>query len=391
MTANKPKATKKPTKTTRTKIIKNTDVAKNTAKTATPLAVTTNEKPKTKNSKKKKLLITALVIFLILALSTMYFGFRILNAGSNIVNGSVLNVFTKSEPLQVDQYGRANMLIFGTSEDDAGHSGALLADSIMVLSVNPETKEANTVSIPRDLWVKYSEPCTVGYEGKINAVYFCGINNGKTEDQASRDLANTVGAITGFDIQYYAKVNYAVVRDSVNALGGIDVTIASEDSRGIYDVNTGIRLPNGVSTLDGQKALDLSRSRNSGGGYGLSRSNFDREINQQLILKALQEKALKAGILANPLKVTRLFESLGNNIATNLPSSQVQSAIKISQSLPGGNIKTIDLAEKGNPILTTGRIGSQSVVVPSLGTFDYSAIREVILRTVTATKTNNNS
>lgn len=348
------------------------------------------EKTKVKNSIKKKFAIVTLFLFAILALITLYFGIRIYNAGGNIVGGNLLNAFTKSEPLQIDEFGRANFLIFGTSEDDVNHPGAMLADSIMVLSVNPETKEANTVSIPRDLWVKYSQPCTVGYEGKINAVYFCGIDNGKSEKEASQDLANTVAKVIGVDVQYYVKVNYGVVRDAVNALGGIDVTINSPDPRGIYDVNTGIRLPNGVTTLDGQKALDLSRARNSGGGYGLSRSNFDREQNQQLILKALQNKALDTGILANPLKVARLSESLGNNVITNLPSSQLQSALKVARDLPGNNIVSLDLATKDNYLLTTSRIGIQSVVVPVSGLFDYTAIHSTIRQAFSASSTATN-
>lgn len=331
-----------------------------------------------KTSKKKKFFRIVLIILALLAVVTLYFGIRIYNAGGNVFNGGLLNVLTKSEPLQVDKFGRSNILIFGTSEDDEGHSGALLADSIMVLSVNPETKEANTVSIPRDLWVKYSEPCTVGNEGKINAVYFCGIDNGKTEEQASQGLADTVATVIGTDVQYYVKVNYTVVRDAVDALGGIDVVINSSDPRGIYDVNTAISLPNGRSTINGEQALALSRARNSEGGYGLPRSNFDREKNQQLILKAMQTKALSSGVLSNPLKVARLSESLGDNIVTNLPSSQVKPALSIAQNLPSDNIVPIDLASKENPLLTTGAIGGQSVVVPVLGTYNYTAIHATI-------------
>jgi len=341
-------------------------------------------KPKIKSSKQQKFVRIFLAILALFVVITLYFGIRIYNAGGNIVGGDLLNVFTQNEPLQVDKYGRSNTLIFGTSEDNGNHSGAMLADSVMVLSVDPETKEANTVSIARDLWVKYSVPCSVGYEGKINAVYFCGADNGKTEEQASQDLADAVARVIGTDVQYYVKVNYTVVRDAVDALGGIDVAIDSSDPRGIYDVNTGIRLPNGIANLDGEQALALSRARNSDGGYGLSRSNFDREKNQQLILKAMQTKALSTGVLSNPVRVARLSESLGNNIVTNLPSSQVQSALSIARNLPSDNIVPIDLATKENSLLTTGTIGNQSVVVPALGLYTYSAIHAAIEQAFTA-------
>lgn len=327
---------------------------------------------------KNKIIRAALIFILVFFLVIGYFGYRLYSAGDGVFGGSLLTAFTKNEPLQVDKYGRANFLIFGTSEDDEGHSGKLLADSIMVLSVNPETYEANTISIPRDLWVKYPETCTVGSEGKINATYFCGINNGKSEQDASLDLAKVVSTVIGTDIQYYAKINYSVVRDSVNALGGIEVVINSSDSRGIYDVNTGINLPNGTVQLNGEQALALARARNSEGGYGLPRSNFDREKNQQLILKAIQDKAKSTGILANPFNITRLSESVGDNVVTNVPSSQLKSILDVSKNTQSSNIETIDLASKENPLLTTARINNQSAVVPIAGTFDYSQIHDLI-------------
>lgn len=59
---------------------------------------------------------------------------------------------------------------------------------------------------------------------------------------------------------------------------------------GIYDPNVNLRLPAGVSHLDGKTALKLARARNAAGGYGLHRSNFDREMNQQRIISAIFRK-----------------------------------------------------------------------------------------------------
>lgn len=340
-----------------------------------------------KSLMKNKIIRAALIFILVFFLVIGYFGYRLYSAGDGVFGGSLLTALTKNDPLQVDKYGRTNFLIFGTSEDDEGHSGKLLADSIMVLSVNPETYEANTISIPRDLWVKYPENCTVGSEGKINATYFCGINNGKSEQDASLDLAKVVSTVIGTDVQYYAKINYSVVRDSVNALGGIEVVINSSDSRGIYDKATDLTLPNGVVVLDGEQALDLARARNAKGGYGLPRSNFDREKNQQLILKAMQDKAKSTGILANPLNITRLSESIGDNIVTNVPSSQLKSILDLSKNTQSSNIETIDLVSKENPLLKTAPINGQSAVVPVAGVFNYSQIHALIEQEFT---TNNN-
>ena len=62
-------------------------------------------------------------------------------------------------PLATGPDGRVNILIFGTSQDDAAHStgsggqGMWLTDSIQLLSINPVDHTAVMVAVPRDTWV----------------------------------------------------------------------------------------------------------------------------------------------------------------------------------------------------------------------------------------------
>lgn len=340
-----------------------------------------------KGTNKKRVLVSIMIGFLVLVFTLATFVFyKLYVTGNSIFSGKILDAVIKNQPLQTDKNGRANFLIIGTSEDDVGHSGAMLTDSIMVVSVDPATYKGNTISIPRDLWVQYEPGCILGNQGKINAVYFCAKNAGKSDDEAIKAMTRSVSTVTGLDIPYYAKINYAVIRDSVTALGKIKVNITSGDPRGIYDTNTNIKLPNGPSTIDGETALKLARARNSGAGYGLSRSNFDRELNQQLIAKAIFEKAHSSGVITNPVTLTQLIDSLSKNIVTNIPTNQLKSLKTVANNTQINNITTIDLAPKQEPLLITGSKNGQSIVTTTMSLFDYSLIQQAIATAIASTQ-----
>jgi polyisoprenyl-teichoic acid--peptidoglycan teichoic acid transferase len=342
-------------------------------------------------SRKKKILLSLAVIAGLIAIAGLIFFIRIDHDVHKTFKGRVFSALTKHDPLKQDSNHVTSMLIFGNSSDDPHHGGALLADSIMVLSINNQTHKAYTVSVPRDLWVQYGMKCSNGTEGKINAVYQCALrNNGHHEGKASEAFKDKVASVLGIQIQYYAKVNYGFVRDSVNALGGVDVTINSSDPRGIldrtFDKNCpngpytcyNLKYPNGPVHLDGEHALYLSRARNAKGGYGLPQSNFDREINQQLVVDAIRKKALSTGVLANPLKVMNLANSFGTNISTNIHTSELQSAVDALRNIANKSITSIPLHGKTNPVVTTGMQGSQSIVLPTAGLYDYSQLQSTM-------------
>ena len=307
-----------------------------------------------------------------------WYAYRIISGASGIFTGNYLDLLRGRQPLERDQFGRSNVLVFGTTEDGERGGFDLLTDSILVVSIDQDTKQGNMISIPRDLWVEYNQQCPNGTAGKVNAIYSCGIQNGLSELAASEAFADIISEVIGTDIQYVTKVNQVVLRQVVDTLGGIEVTIESPDPRGIFDVATGLELPNGPVTIDGETALDLSRARNAKGGYGLPRSNFDREQNQQKIIRAIQREALSTGTLANPNRVIGLAESLGDNVITNLPSRQIRTVIDIARNANADAIETIDIANGDTQVVTTGQQFGQSIVLPIAGLYNYSEIHELI-------------
>jgi len=334
---------------------------------------------------------TFIALFIILALLGGYLGIKALIASGRLFGGNFLDLFGSGQPLKTDQFGRSNIVLFGTSEDDEGHDGASLTDSILVISVDQKKNNAFMFSVPRDLYVDYGEACNSGYEGKINEVYACGRGDSMTDEaerQGQQALQDMVGEVYGMDVQYAAKVNYKVVRESVDAIGGVDVTISSRDPRGVLDRNFDwrcnyqcykVQYSNGKHHLNGEQALFLAQARGeSAPTYGFEESNFDRERNQRMIITAMLKKANSSGTLANPVKVSNLLDALGDNVRTNFVAGEIKTLARLGKDIKSDTIQNVDFYKEGEAVFTTDNISGMSVVVPTAGTFDYSEIHALI-------------
>ncbi len=317
-----------------------------------------------------KIVIIVLSLIIVLMISVAIFGYMLLSHTANVFKGNPMDILIGTE-LARDENNLTNVLIFGTSEDAEGHGGGLLTDSILVASIDQDKKTSKIFSIPRDLWVNYTVPggdvmnCVVGTQGKINATYMCALNEYKNnKDQASRYFARKISEITGLSLHYYVALDWSALKTVVDELGGIDVDVYADDENGIHDTCQHLDLPRGMNYgLDGDKALKLARARNAGcdngGDFGLSRSNFDREINQQRIFNAIKNKAFSMGLLTKPTKVIRLIDSLGNNVKTNITMAEVRTLIDVATNLEG-EVQSIPTVDQ----FGVGRIGVQSVVLP---------------------------
>jgi polyisoprenyl-teichoic acid--peptidoglycan teichoic acid transferase len=355
------------------------------------------EKASKPRSKAKRIIKWFFILLLIALIGVGgYIGVKTFLASGNVLRGSLFDI-VQSQPLKTDANGRSNFVVFGTAEDDEGgeHGGANLTDSIMVISVNQTTKDAYMISIPRDLWVTYADTCTVGNQGKLNAAYYCASDDGANEAAGAAALQAQVGEILGLDVQYYIHLNFTAVVDAVDAVGGVSVLIESDDPRGIFDDNFDwkcnykcnyVKYPNGQTpVMDGEHALALARARGaSGNTYGLPNANFDREKNQQKIIKALREKALSAGTLTNVGAVTGLIDALGNNLRTNIETKEIRTLMTLGTDISDSNIRSLPLVGEDVSYVKTGSINGQSIVQPSLGIYDFSGIQAYIQKNLTS-------
>ncbi len=190
--------------------------------------------------------------------------------------------------------GAENYLIVGVDSasrldpDDPvriGRSGELKTDTIMILRIDPGTKDAKLLSLPRDLWVPLAG---TGYSRKINAAVEVG---------GPQMLVRTIAENFGIEANHYVQVDFAAFRRLVDAIDGVTVYIPSR----ARDKQTGLdQRRAGCVTLDPVQALAYVRSRHYeqliDGEWELDPSaDFGRIDRQQdFIVRALR-KAVDRG------------------------------------------------------------------------------------------------
>lgn len=335
---------------------------------------------------KERLTLKRVVItFLILVMLVVgWVGGKFLYNAQKLFGGNIFGVFSSTK-LKGEDDGRVNILLAGNSADDVGHNGGQLTDSIMVISIDTKNNKAFMLSIPRDLWVR------VPGDGrqKINGAYVVGENTNYKRDGYPEGgmgaLEQVVSQNLGMPIQYYALVNYNAMKQAVDAVGGVDITVKSDDPRGLYDPNIDwttkgplVKLTNGPHHLNGQQALNLARARgDSYRSYGFAGSDFTRTENQRQLLLALKTKAVSAGTLANPAKLTNLSDAIGNNVQTDFKLSEVRRLYDIMKNVSNNNIQSLSLNDANGKSLLEGytTAGGQSALVPAAGVDDFSDIQ----------------
>lgn len=375
------------------------------------------ERKKTKKKKHKVLrrVIIVVVLLLIIAAGCVYGYFNDFIA--KVTDGGSLLGFLTSDPdtpLQKDENGRTNILIFGTegfSMDNPQYDGGWLTDSMMLLSVNQETGDAKAINLPRDL--KAVRTCTA--TGKLNEVYFCeyqkAVNKSaeekrKAEAEGARKLAAVFEDVLGVKVHYRIHANWGAVTKIVDAIGGIDVvfvygdqtwdgdetTIKTTSPKGLADNyrngKYGIQYPNGqVVHLGGWQALGVARVRNAHGGYGAANGNFSREYFQQRVLEAIVHTAKKKNITSDIFAVMKIKDAVGDNLRTDIKDTEIKTFIKLANTLNLAKIDNISLYstdDKPSPLMTTGTINGISYVLPSAGVGNYTNIRAYIKRKFSA-------
>lgn len=311
-----------------------------------------------------------------------FLGWKVFSNTGKIFGGNVISnigALVNSAPLKGQETGRVNILLAGNSSDDVGHDGASLTDSIMIVSIDTKNNKAFMLSIPRDFWVNIPG---VGYR-KINEANYWGDENGFSENGYPEGgmglLEKTIETNLEIDLHYYALINYGAFKDTVDAVGGITVTIESSDSRGLYDPTFqaweggALKLSNGPHELDGNTALKLARARGHDGGYGYSSSDFVRTENQRKMLIALKNKAVSAGTLSNPLKIGNLLDSIGDNVKTDFKLNEMMTLAGLGKKI--SDIKSLSFQSEDIQLLSnyTSPTG-QSALIPSTGLGDYTDI-----------------
>ncbi len=207
---------------------------------------------------------------------------------------------------EVKQEGITNIALFGVdSRDENAFKGN--TDSIMILSLNANTKKVKIISIMRDTFVPM-EYQGKNYYAKINSAYSKGPGNRNPEH-----AIKTLNQNFDLDISEYATVNFFGMTDIIDSVGGITATITKDEltwkgndhpnlnncmdeicrEMGLNPKKYYIHTP-GEQTLNGVQAVAYARVRHCTSAWG-TRDDFGRTDRQRHVMQELFNKATKMG------------------------------------------------------------------------------------------------
>src|SRR5690349_2047102 len=232
--------------------------------------------------------------------------------------------------LQHGQQVSVLLLGMGGYENDA----PFLTDSIMAVTIDPNSHRVMMASIPRDMVARMNlqtNPNSI-WTNKINAAYevpytsiICCVAPQYTGPNGGGHAAeHEVGKVTGLTFDRYIAIDFVAFRDMVNALGGVDVCLTSNlDDYSYPDYSNGyhpIHFKAGCQHLNGEQALEVARSRHA--QQPQQASDFGRAKRQQDIMQAIKQKATTVNGFA---KAPALLSALQKNINTDMTPSDMKA------------------------------------------------------------------
>lgn len=278
----------------------------------------------TRKKKKKWLWITLSIIGL-LVLSTGGYAFYLYKSAADTVASIHEDIDReksdkRSEKVEFVEKDPISILLMGVDEreGDRGRS-----DSLILMTVNPNTNSTQMVSIPRDT---RTEIIGKGKQDKINHAYAFG---------GTEMAIATVEHFLDVPVDYFVKINMESFQDTVDAVGGVEVNNTLNFSYGGYD------FPEGSITLDGKKALAYTRMR-----YEDPRGDFGRQDRQRQVIEAVIKKG------ANISSITKFGDMFGvvrDNVKTNLTFDEMWE-IQANYKAASQNLEQFQVKGSGDKI-----------------------------------------
>ncbi|RIK20541.1 MAG: hypothetical protein DCC51_07375 [Anaerolineae bacterium] len=225
---------------------------------------------------------------------------------------------------------RVNILLLGIDRRP-GEAFVSRTDSMMVISVDPQTDTASILSIPRDLYVQIP-----GYgQDRINTALVYGAREGDYLDGAALAM-QTVSSNLGIPINHFVLVDFGAFVRTIDLLEGIDVQVPYEINDSMYpDMDYGydpLYIPAGLQHFDGQTALKYARTRHAD-------SDFNRAYRQQQVLFAARSKALSLGLTQMLVRAPSLYREVEDGVRTDLSLEQILRLAKTIGDIPSENMR----------------------------------------------------
>jgi len=229
---------------------------------------------------------------------------------------------------------RVNILLLGIDQRP-GQKGATRTDTMILLTVDPASKTAGMLSIPRDLWVRIP-----AYDvwNKITTAYYYG--EAQNYPGGGPALAmKTVEKEFGVRPHYYITVNFAGFEKIIDYIGGIDIYVEKPINDPTYpDQNYGydpLYISAGQQHFDGEIALKYARTRHNDDDFGRMR-------RQQQVIEAIVRQVTNTDRLDTLIKnAPGLWQSFQDTVETDMPLSVMLKLAPLAREINLDDVQKI--------------------------------------------------
>lgn len=252
--------------------------------------------------------------------------FRQFSQASGLTWSQVVEIFkTGWEQPVTATNGRVNFLILGLDSLVTRGDVPALTDTMMMVSLNLNKAQVNTLSFPRDLW-------HADYQTRINALYHYGLERSPGQPEAFP--TQVLSELTGVGIHHAVVVSFDQVSQLIDLLGGIEIDVpvgfvddqfprTDVDVRVVHDpalLYKRIEFASGKQIMTGEKALEYMRSRKSGDDEG---TDVARGSRQQLVVDAILAKLRQKSTLTNLVLMGKLYRYYQSNFGQVIGPSEL--------------------------------------------------------------------
>ena len=250
------------------------------------------EKKEKKHSKLKVFFIIIAVI-LILLLIGVGIGYSFINSKLNKINYDKIdeNTIEVTEGVTENLSGYRNIVLFGIDDAD-GYTGR--SDCIIIFSINEQTKKVKMTSIYRDTYVEVPNH---GYT-KINHAYAYG---------GAALSMSTINRNLDLNIKEYVTINFQVVKDLVDEVGGVKISVTSAEATQIPGITKA-----GTQTLNGEQALAYGRIRKID-------TDYQRTERMRTVIDAVFSKIKKMSVA----EMNKIADKILPELHTNITKSEI--------------------------------------------------------------------
>ena len=233
-------------------------------------------------------------------------------------------------PAAWDGGSRVTLLFIGLDERDwEVGQGAPRSDTMILFTIDPVSKTAGMLSIPRDMWVNIPG---FGYS-RINTAYSSGEGN-RLPGGGPGLAVKTVEQFIGVPIQYYAQVDFKAFEEAIDAMGGLYLCPGERITIDPIGPKPPVKMGPNCQNYWGYEVLGYARNRHTQGG------DVDRANRQQKVVMALVDQVFSPQNFPEMVsKAPKIYAEAESGLRTNLSFDDALKLGVLLSQVPRDNIK----------------------------------------------------